>query len=184
MARIRLLELEQMESDVAEMCRGIAQLTGDSTALRAIAHRPDIVRAFTQFYWPLQTQGRFSRKLVELVRLSVAQINQCKNCLGGRYQDACDQGLTEAMIAELPRAQSSSLFDAREKAAIGYAQAMATNHYAVGDAEFARLHAHFDEGEIVELCMLVAQFIGVGRMFAVLDATNTACRLGPASTTA
>lgn len=177
MARIPLMQPEEMEPDIRELCAGIEQLTGDSTAMRAIAHRPDIVRRFVDFYWPLQTEGRLGRKLVELVRLSIAQINQCKSCLGGRYDDAFAEGLTEEMIEALPQAERSALFTAAEKAAIAYAQKMATDHYSVGDDDFARLYEHFDQATVVELCMCVAQFIGVGRMFAVLDATNTACAI-------
>ena len=38
----------------------------------------------------------------------------------------------------------------------------------IGDETFARLREHFDEPEIVELCMNVALFVGFGRMGAVL----------------
>lgn len=177
MSRIRLLETGEMEQDIAEMCASIEESTGDSTAIRAIAHRPDIVRSFVQFYAPLQTQGLLSRKLLELVRLAIAQINQCKNCLESRYQDAIDEGLTEELISALPNVESSPLFSEREKKAIRYGQKMAANHFEVGDDDFVRLHRHFSEQELVELCMNVAQFVGIGRLFAVLDATNTACAI-------
>ena len=39
---------------------------------------------------------------------------------------------------------------------------------ALADETFARLREHFDEPEIVELCMNVALFVGFGRMGAVL----------------
>lgn len=175
MARIRLLEHENMEPDIREMCAGIEAQTGDSTGMRVLAHRPDIVRGFVNFYWPLQTQGLLGRKLVELVRFAVAQINECQSCLSARYQDSFDEGLTEDMIAALPQAETSPLFTEREKAAIRYGQKMASDHFSVGDEDFIRLHEHFSEKEIVELCMDVAQFIGIGRTFAVLDARNTAC---------
>ncbi len=82
MARIHLLELHEMEPDVAEMAKEM--MTGrngekDALALKALAHRPDILRSFFDFYGKLQTEGLLSRKLVELIRLSVAQVNQCSN---------------------------------------------------------------------------------------------------------
>lgn len=177
MARIRLLELSEMEPDMAEIVQNVDAMTGDATAMRAVAHRPDIVKAFGAFYWTLQMEGQLDRKLVELVRLAIAQINQCKNCLGSRYQDSIDQGLTEEMVAALPSAETSPLFSDREKAAIAFGQKMAADHYGVGDEEFARLHRFFSEEEIVELGFDVAQFIGIGRLFAVLDATNTVCAI-------
>ncbi|GAB4148445.1 MAG: carboxymuconolactone decarboxylase family protein [Sphingomonadales bacterium] len=175
MSRVRLLDQDEMDPDIREMCAGIEAQTGDSTGMRVLAHRPDIVRHFVGFYWPLQTEGLLGRKLVELMRFAVAQINQCQSCLSARYQDSFDEGLTEALIAALPEAETSDLFSPREKAAIRYAQKMASDHFSVGDEDFIRLHEHFSEKEIVELCMDVAQFIGIGRTFAVLDARNTQC---------
>ncbi|MDR7104101.1 carboxymuconolactone decarboxylase family protein [Croceicoccus sp. BE223] len=184
MARIRLLEKDEMDPEMAGMVDHMAELVGDTTALRAIAHRPDIVKSFGAFYWPLQMDGLLSRKLVELVRFAVAQVNQCPNCLGSRYQDSFDEGLTEEMIAALPNAETSPLFDERERAAIAFGQQMAFDHFGVDDTMFARLHRSFSEKELVELCFDVAQFVGIGRMFAVLDATNTACQIPAVATRA
>ena len=177
MSRIRLADLNELEPDIAEMIEQIEEATGDSTAMRVLAHRPDIIRNFVPFYWPLQTEGLLGRKLVELIRLSIAQINQCPNCLAGRYQDSFDAGLTEELIARLPTAEGSGEFSEREKSAIAFAQKMARDHWSVSDADFERLHQHFDEKELVELNMLVALFVGIGRMFAVIDAMNPACEI-------
>lgn len=177
MARIRLLEISEMEPAMADIVRNVEEMTGDTTAMRAVAHRPDILQSFGAFYWTLQMEGLLDRKLIELVRLAIAQINQCKNCLSSRYQDSIAEGMTEEMVAALPKAGTSPLFTDREKAAITFAQKMAADHYSVGDEDFARLHRYFSEKEIVELCFDVAQFIGIGRMFAVLDATNTVCEI-------
>ena len=179
MSRIRLLELSDMDPEMAGIVQTVEEMTGDSTAMRAVAHRPDIVKAFGPFYWTLQMEGLLDRKLIELVRLAIAQINQCRNCLGSRYQDSIEQGLSEEMVAALPNAETSPLFTDREKAAIAFGQKMARDHYSVGDEDFARLYQYFSEKEIVELGFDVAQFIGIGRLFAVLDATNTVCAIPP-----
>ena len=175
MTRIRLLENSEMEPDIAASCEQLAELTGDATAMRALAHRPDLVRSMSGFYWPLQTQGLLSRKLVELVRLGVAQINVCRNCLAARYPDSIAEGLSEELVAELPNVESSPLFSEREKAAIRFGQKMAQDHFSVGDEDYIRLHRHFSEKEVVELCLDVAMFVGIGKLFATIDATNTAC---------
>jgi AhpD family alkylhydroperoxidase len=177
MSRIRLLELAEMTPEMAEIVTGVGQMTGDYTGMRAVAHRPDIIQAFAPFYWKLQMEGLLDRKLIELVRLGIAQLNRCKNCLGSRYQDSIQQGLTEEMVAALPQVETSPLFTDREKAAIVFGQRMAFDHHSVGDEDFVRLHKHFSEQEIVELGFDVALFVGIGRLFAVLDATNTVCAI-------
>jgi alkylhydroperoxidase family enzyme len=52
---------------------------------------------------------------------------------------------------------------------------MAVDHHAIDDAFFQRLHEEFTEPEIVELGMLIAQFIGVGRLLMVLDLEPKTC---------
>jgi AhpD family alkylhydroperoxidase len=172
-----------MDPEMAGIVKNVHVMTGDSTAMRAVAHRPDIVKAFGPFYWTLQMEGMLDRKLIELVRLAIAQINQCKNCLGSRYQDSIEQGLTEEMVNALPNVEASRLFTDREKAAIVFGQKMALDHHSVGDEDFIRLRRYFNEKEIVELGFDVAQFIGIGRLFAVIDATNTVCAIAPREVT-
>ncbi|MCK9246352.1 MAG: carboxymuconolactone decarboxylase family protein [Anaerolineaceae bacterium] len=177
MSRIRLLETSEMTPEMAQIVADVGRMTGDFNGMRAVAHRPDIVQSFGPFYWKLQMEGLLDRKLIELVRLGIAQVNQCKNCLGARYQDSIEQGLTEEMVEALPGVEASPLFTDREKAAIVFGQKMAMDHYSVGDEDFVRLHKYFTEEEIVELGFDVAMFIGIGRFFAVLDATNTVCSI-------
>lgn len=56
-----------------------------------------------------------------------------------------------------------------EKAALHYADLLATDHLAVDDAVFDRLRQYFDEPEIVELGVHLATFIGFGRLSATWD---------------
>ena len=49
-------------------------------------------------------------------------------------------------------------FDEKEKAALAYAQQLTLDAHGIDDALFARLRAHYDEGEIVELSALAGLF--------------------------
>ena len=61
--------------------------------------------------------------------------------------------------------------------AIEYAEKMAVDHQSIDDAFFERLHGEFPEAEILELGMLIGQFIGVGRLLMVLDLEPRTCEL-------
>jgi alkylhydroperoxidase family enzyme len=65
-------------------------------------------------------------------------------------------GASEAKIAEVPTARTSKLFDEREKVAMEYAEAMTFSDRKVGEDLFARVRAHFSDGQIVELTAAVA----------------------------
>lgn len=88
-----------------------------------------------------------------------------------------DQGLTEEHIRNLPNAQQSNLFTDAEKAAINYGQKLARDHKSITDEDFAGLYRHFSERQVMAICMLAAQFVGVGRMLATLDTWNPVCEI-------
>ena len=52
--------------------------------------------------------------------------------------------------------------------AIEYTERFALDHLAIDDALFGRLQEHFDDGEIVELTVSIARFLGFGRLTQVL----------------
>ena len=42
-----------------------------------MGHNPEVSKAFYHFYMPLRTESRLDVKLKELVRLKIAQLNDC-----------------------------------------------------------------------------------------------------------
>jgi len=49
----------------------------DSTVLRVLGHRPDMIESYFKFYYPLHNGGIVDPALKELVRLKIAALNQC-----------------------------------------------------------------------------------------------------------
>jgi alkylhydroperoxidase family enzyme len=84
-----------------------------------------------------------------------------------RYAGARQAGLTEVKIAALDTLDSE-LFSPRDRAALTFADLMATDHHKVDDALFAELRRHFSEAEIVELGVSTAIFTGFGRLNTIL----------------
>jgi alkylhydroperoxidase family enzyme len=84
-----------------------------------------------------------------------------------RYAGARQAGLTEAKIAALDNL-ASDLFSPRERAALTFADLMATDHHKADEAVFAELRRHFSEAELVELGVSTALFVGFGRLNTVL----------------
>ncbi len=59
--------------------------------------------------------------------------------------------------------------------ALEYADRMALDHHSIDDGFFERLHEHFSDEQIVELGMMIGQFIGFGRLLMVLDLEPKFC---------
>ena len=84
-----------------------------------------------------------------------------------RYAGARQAGLTETKIAALGDLRSD-VFTPRERAALVFADLMATDHLKIDDAMVAELRRHFSEAEMVELGVSTSLFVGLGRFNAVL----------------
>jgi alkylhydroperoxidase family enzyme len=140
-----------------------------SAAQQVFAHSPDIALAYLGFGETARRVGILPFRLVELVRLRVAFHNQCKLCMSLRYEDPSGTALDEGLVCSLDKPFAAPDLSDAERAALGFADKMATDHLSIDDATFDQLRQHFDNAEIMELCFRVAANVGFGRMAAVLD---------------
>lgn len=130
--------------------------------------RPELLDAMLTMLGAMKANRRLPDRLVELMRLRVAFRNQCRACMSMRYGDAIDDGLTEDMVCSLEQPEGASDMNDAEKAAVAYADRFAVDHLAI-DRQLAALSDHFDAGEIAEIAVNVACFVGFGRLAAVFD---------------
>lgn len=88
-----------------------------------------------------------------------------------------ENGLTEEKISALD--SDAQAFDPREQLAIDYAEKLAVDHHSIDDAFFEALRTQFSEAEILELGMMIGQYIGFGRLLKVLDLEPKFCPTEP-----
>ena len=95
------------------------------------------------------------KKLAQLLRLRVAQMNECSYCLILHTQAALDQGVHPAKVAHLPSWRESTMFTPDEQAALAYCEGLTA--YDLNG--FAALHdaltRYFDEKQIAEIAAIV-----------------------------
>ncbi len=84
-----------------------------------------------------------------------------------------EHGLTEDKIAGLDA--EAAAFSPRETLALEYARMLAEDHHSIDDDFFERLRGEFSDPEIVELGMMIGQYIGFGRLLKVLDLEPRFC---------
>jgi alkylhydroperoxidase family enzyme len=135
---------------------------------RIFANAPSHAAAFKTFTAALlRDETTLPARLTELVRLRVAFFNQCRSCMAARYLPVDAVG--EDLVCSLERPYEADDLTPSEKAAIAYAEAIATDHLSVDDTTYEGLREHFSEAEIVELGMQIAVFVGFGRLEATWD---------------
>ncbi|MDT9595163.1 carboxymuconolactone decarboxylase family protein [Nocardioides zeae] len=132
------------------------------------AQAPAIAGPYLAFMKALRENSVLPRRLVELVRLRVSFHNQCRSCMAIRYADGIEDGITEDLVCSLEKPAEAPDLTPAEKAALAYADLMATDHLAVTDATFAELA----EQQLMDLCFQVATFVGYGRMGSALAMTD------------
>lgn len=168
MARLRQIQPDDWDPELRQMIKPETRTPLENGLMRYFAHRPDLAKGMMAFSGSLKRNRQLDSRLVELVRLRIAFHNQCRSCMAIRYGDAVDAGLDEDLVCSLERPYDAPGLTDAEKVAVRFGELFATNHLAIDDAMFEQLAEHFSEGEIVELAMNVALFVGVGRLGAIL----------------
>jgi alkylhydroperoxidase family enzyme len=132
------------------------------------AHAPaEIGRAYATFKAELRALSVLPLRLQEIVRLRIAFHNQCRSCMAVRFADTMDE-VSEDLVCSLEKPDESPDLTAAERAALDFADRMATDHLSIGDDTFDRLRLHFTNHEIMDLNLQVASYVGYGRMAASL----------------
>jgi alkylhydroperoxidase family enzyme len=155
----------QIEKDEAD---------GRDPALNGVmAHLPELFQRYFAFYYPAHEHGAVEARIKELARLRIARLNGCLGACGmARYAQPEREGLDEATIAQLDLPPDEQRFSARERLAIEFAERFATDHLGIDDDFVARLRAEFSDPQLLELGMMIGQYVGFGRLLVVLGIQN------------
>ncbi len=95
-------------------------------------------------------------RLRELAVLRSAQTIGCHWCVDFASRLSLDRGLEPEALAALPDWPGSPVFDATDRAVLGYAEAMSTTPVTVTDEHVRALQERLDDRQVVELTALIA----------------------------
>ena len=144
---------------------------GEADLIEVLANAPELLAwYYDTFYGGIFFTGRVERRIKEILRLRLSTLHGCAFCNRGNTKSARDAGVTEEQIARIGE-PGADCFDARETAVIDLAGEMAMQNMAghLSPDLHARLAAHFDDAEIVELGMVAAVLTGMAKMLFVYD---------------
>jgi len=80
----------------------------------------------------------------------------CSWCIDFGYYEGLQRGVDPAKVRDVSHWRDSDVYDDRERAVLEYAEAASVTPAAVNEDLMRRLHAYFDDAEIVELASWVA----------------------------
>jgi AhpD family alkylhydroperoxidase len=140
----------------------------DPTLNAVMAHRPDFFEAYFSFFYPAHESGLLPTRIKEIARLEIARLNGCQACLNARYATAQAEGLDEARIAQLDLPPGARALDAGEALAVEFADRLAYDHQRIDQTFVDQMLAVFSPAQILELGMMIGQYIGFGRLLVAL----------------
>ncbi|MER5674064.1 carboxymuconolactone decarboxylase family protein [Pseudonocardia alni] len=113
---------------------------------------PEVFRAMTDVVAVVRERAAAAgvdRDLLELVNLRVSQINGCETCLDTHWRAGLAAGLTPQRMALLPAWRDSALYDDRERAALGLAEAVTrTAGTHLDDDAYAAVRGDLTDDEV------------------------------------
>lgn len=104
----------------------------------------------------------------EAARWTIALINDCAVCQGTRARDGEASGADEGFYADVASWRGSDALSERERLAAEFAERFAVDHLAMDDGFWARLRGAYRDDEIADLTMCCGNFLGLGRVLAVM----------------
>ena len=119
------------------MARVLATVPGTNDLDRVWGLRPDFYQEFMKDH--SRAIARVAPVILELCRLRLAQLFECRFSQALRYKRATEAGLTEKKIAEIPRHYASQLFTAQERCCIEFAEMFALGASNIADADVKKL---------------------------------------------
>lgn len=142
---------------------------------QAFADQPRLLEDYLEFYYPWHKEkGVIPARLKELVRLHIATLNGCRTCASARLAPE-DVSEPEAQGALGNESAALSTLTEPELIALDFAERMALDHHSITDSDVRRWRDTFGDAGFIELSMMTTQYIGFGRVLAILQLETVAC---------
>lgn len=149
-----------------ERCRVRGTPRPESQAIRA--HVPATFWSFAKTWQTVFHEGVCDHTIKELCRVYVSHSVKCEFCGNQRSIQSREKGLVEDDYLDLIMFEKSERYDARQKAALRYTEAIVWD-LECDDAWWEALYEHYSEPEIVEMGYFVATTMGQQRWLRTLN---------------
>lgn len=124
-----------------------------------MSHRPDIAKSFVALNKAvMDNHGRVTSALKRLIGYISSHVAGCRYCQAHTIRAAERYGAEAEQMANIWSFDTHPAFSPAERAALNFARAASLIPNAVDDEIKTALHAHWNDGEIVEIAGVVALF--------------------------
>lgn len=148
------------DADVAELALFFNETLGFCpNSVLTMQRRPAIAKAFIQLNKAvMDNRGRVTSDLKRLIGYLASLTAGCRYCQAHTIRAADRYGASAEKLAHVWDFRTHPAFSEAERAALEFAVAASMIPNAVDDVISQNLHAHWDDGEIVEMLGVIALF--------------------------
>lgn len=170
MARVPFLDAEDLPDHAALVERIRGQRRGNLiNVYRTLLHSPPLAESWFEHINRVRWGTEISGRLREIVIIRLGHLVKSAYVLRQHVPKLAEaEGMTQEECNALADWQNSGLFDASEKAVLGYVDAMARD-IVVPDAVFVPLKEHFSDRQVVEITLMVGAYISHSRVLQALE---------------
>jgi AhpD family alkylhydroperoxidase len=172
------LTREQLPPDLQPLHDTGIERTGDATIIDVMAHQPDVLRwYFDEFYDGLfynrHPGMRVDVRTKELLRLKLSKQHGCQFCNRFNTVEAMKAGITPEQVESIFDPDAACWTD-KDRAVIALAEEMMLQNMAgqLSPELYARLSAHYDDGQLIEIGFIAAVLTGVAKWIFTYDLVN------------
>ena len=150
---------------------GAKELHGDTTFVETFGNAPEVYDWYiNDYYGKVYRSGRIDSRIMELVRLRLANVHGCAFCNRGDRIAALEAGVPLEQIEQLEDYENGP-FSEKEKSALALADVMVlTNPKGMWTQKtYDRAREHFTDGQLMELGVNMAVLCGMAKFLFAYD---------------
>lgn len=164
MARLHPLPLETTPELQTHFDFFLGTLGFTPNSVLTMQRKPRLVQALAVMNAAvMDPEGEVDLGFRRLIGHVVSQAAGCRYCQAHTLLGAKNFGVSDAKLADIWTYANSPHYSERERLALDFSLAAASQPNAVTDSQFVELQRHWSDGEIVEMLGVVAMFAFLNR---------------------
>ncbi len=122
--------------------------------LNYVKQSPELFKKLSEFAAATR-HGSIEHRILSLVEIRASQLNGCAFCLDMHVKQARIEGERELRLHHVAIWRESPLFDARERAALAWTEALTRLQHGVSDELYREVRAQFSDKEMADLTFAI-----------------------------
>ena len=151
MPRVRTVPAEEVTGKAREVYDNAANYGSFSSLVGVMANRPPVLEHTFGLLLDLKAEGKLPSRYLELALVTVSKLNECVFCVSNHTPRLKASGISLEAAENILNYSAIEEFDEVDKLVVEFAIAVTNDFHRVRDSMMARLRAHFDDAQIVEL---------------------------------